>query len=58
VLAETQQLVIEGSGAVGLAALLAHKVDLANRRVAVVLSGGNIDLGLFTEILNESGDSR
>ncbi len=46
-LAETQQLIVEGSGAVGVAALLAHKVDLAHKRVVVVLSGGNIDLENF-----------
>lgn len=50
-LAETQQLIVEGSGAVGIAALLARKIDLSGRRVVAVLSGGNIDLGLFAEIL-------
>jgi threonine dehydratase len=50
-LAETQQLVVEGSGAVGLAALLAHKIEMAGKHVAVVLSGGNIDLKLLAEIL-------
>ena len=51
-LAETQQLIIEGSGAVGVAALLARKVDLSGKRVAVVLSGGNIDLALVAQIIN------
>ena len=46
-LVETQQLVVEGSGAVGVAALLSRKIDLSGKRVAVVLSGGNIDLGNF-----------
>ncbi len=50
-LAETQQLIVEGSGAVGLAALLAHKMNLEGQRVAVVISGGNIDLGLLAEII-------
>ncbi len=50
-LAETQQLIVEGSGAVGVAALLAHRMDLEGQRVAVVISGGNIDLGLFAEII-------
>ena len=57
-LAETQQLIVEGSGAVGVAALLARKVDLIGRRVAVVLSGGNIDLALFAEIINPYGTLR
>src|SRR5574341_30658 len=52
VLAETQQLIVEGSGAVGVAALLAHKINLKGKRIAVIISGGNIDLGLFGEIVN------
>jgi threonine dehydratase len=52
-LAETQQLIVEGSGAVGVAALLARKIDLSGQRVVAVLSGGNIDLALLTEILTE-----
>lgn len=51
-LLETQQLVVEGSGAVGIAALLAHKTLLEGKRVAVVLSGGNIDMTLLKAILN------
>ncbi len=51
-LVETQQLVVEGAGAVGMAALLSHKVDLRGKRVAVVLSGGNIDLGLLSGIIS------
>jgi len=52
-LVETQQLVVEGSGAVGVAALLSRKIDLSGKRVAVVLSGGNIDLALLNQILGE-----
>lgn len=50
-LAETQQLIVEGSDAVGIAALLARKVDLRGKRIAVIISGGNIDLGLLKQIL-------
>jgi threonine dehydratase len=50
-LAETDQLIVEGSGAVGIAALMSGKANLTGRRVAVVISGGNIDLGLFSEIV-------
>jgi threonine dehydratase len=52
-LAETQQLIVEGSGAVGVAALLAGKIKLNGKRVAAVLSGGNIDLELLGEILTD-----
>ncbi len=53
-LLETEQLVVEGSGAVGIAALLAHRVKLNGRRVAVVLSGGNIDLAVLEEIIHRN----
>jgi threonine dehydratase len=43
-LAETEQLIVEGSGAVGVAALLTRAIDLRGKRVAVVVSGGNIDV--------------
>jgi threonine dehydratase len=35
--------VVEGAGAVGVAALLAGKIDVRDQRVAVILSGANID---------------
>ncbi len=57
-LAATQQVIVEGSGAVGVAALLARKVNLSGKRVVAVLSGGNIDLGLLGEILTEDGRRR
>jgi len=38
------KLVVEPSGAVGAAAVLARKLPLGFRRVGVVLSGGNVDL--------------
>ena len=37
------KLVVEPGGAAGLAALLAQKLDVAGRNLAIVLSGGNID---------------
>ncbi len=39
----SEGLTVEGAGAVGVAALLAGKVDVKDERVAVVISGGNID---------------
>jgi len=50
-LLEAEQLVVEGSGAVGVAALLFDKVDLKGQKVVCVISGGNIDMGLLAEIL-------
>lgn len=44
-------LVVEGGGAVGLAALLQARVPSLGRNVAVVLSGGNIDLDRLQQLL-------
>jgi threonine dehydratase len=42
---ERMKLVIEPSGAVPLAALLASKERFAGKKVGIVFSGGNVDLG-------------
>jgi threonine dehydratase len=42
-LLEIEKTVAEGAGAVPLAALLVHPDRFANRKVGLVLSGGNID---------------
>lgn len=49
--------VVEGAGAVGVAALLAGKVPapLAGLRVGVVISGGNIDHGRLLPLLERWG---
>nr|WP_278116067.1 threonine/serine dehydratase [Mesorhizobium sp. WSM4875]WIE94617.1 threonine/serine dehydratase [Mesorhizobium sp. WSM4875] len=48
-------LVVEPSGAAGLAAVLKAAKSLQDKTVAVVVSGGNIDAGLFARIL-DGGD--
>lgn len=45
------KLVIEPSGAIGLAAMLAGKLDVRGKVVVSVLSGGNIDPDLFCKLL-------
>ena len=49
--AKEHKLVVEGGGAVGIAAVLAEKVGRGSKSVAVVVSGGNIDMASFGEIL-------
>jgi len=44
------KLVVEPGGAVGLAAVLAGRLDCAGRRTVVVLSGGNVDVELYAAI--------
>ena len=43
--------VAEGAGAAAFAALMAERDRQAGRRVAVVLSGGNVDLSVFQAVL-------
>jgi threonine dehydratase len=45
------KIVLEPSGACALAALMENKDRFAGRRVAVTLSGGNIDFARFTALL-------
>ena len=47
------KLVVEPGGAVALAAVLARKIDTQDKTTVVVLSGGNVDAGLFAEIQRE-----
>jgi threonine dehydratase len=41
---ERMKIVIEPSSAVPLAVLLENKIDCRNRRVGIIISGGNVDL--------------
>ena len=47
------KLVVEPGGAVALAALLAGKIATAGRTVVAVLSGGNVDPGVFRAVLDQ-----
>ena len=48
---QTLKLVVEPGGVVALAAALTGTVDCRDRVVTVVLSGGNVDAALYSEIL-------
>ncbi len=51
-LASRMKLIVEPGGAAAAAALLHGKVpDIAGRRIGVVLSGGNVDLARFGELV-------
>lgn len=53
-LLEKQKLVVEGAGSVGVAALLHHKISgLENKKVGVILSGGNIDVTMLSVIIEK-----
>jgi threonine dehydratase len=48
---EELKLVVEPGGAIGLAALLAGKVDIEGKVVVGVLSGGNVDTEMFAKLI-------
>jgi threonine dehydratase len=50
---ERVKLVTEPSGASALAALLTGKIDVRGKRVGVTISGGNIGLDGFCQIVNQ-----
>jgi threonine dehydratase len=49
---ERLKLVVEPSGASALAAILAGRVDVNGQRVGVTLSGGNVDVARFVELVS------
>ena len=53
-LAENLKLVVEPGGAVAATALLNKKIDIKQKIIVVMISGGNIDNKLFYKIANES----
>ena len=50
-LLEIEKTVVEGAGAVGLACLLRFRERFAGRKVGLVLSGGNIDPLMLSDII-------
>jgi threonine dehydratase len=50
-LLEVEKTVVEGAGAVGLAALLENRERFAGKRVGLVLTGGNIDSRLLASVI-------
>jgi threonine dehydratase len=52
-LLENQKLVVEGAGAVGVAAIMHNKIDIESKKVAVILSGGNIDVTMLSVIIEK-----
>ena len=51
-LAENLKIVVEPGGAVAASALLNNKLEIKNKTVIVMVSGGNIDNELFSQIVH------
>ena len=47
------KLVLEPTGAVPLALLLSGRLQVAGQRIGIILSGGNVDPVLLSDILSE-----
>jgi threonine dehydratase len=52
-LLEIEKSVAEGAAAVPLAALINKKVDLSGKKIALIVSGGNIDVNLISRIIEK-----
>jgi threonine dehydratase len=50
-LLEREKTLAEGAGAVAVAALLHHKIPVAGKTVAAIVSGGNMDVTLLSRII-------
>lgn len=50
-LLEVEKTVVEGAGAVGLAAMIGNRERFVGRKVGLILSGGNIDLLTLSSII-------
>jgi threonine dehydratase len=50
---ERMKLIVEPTGALGLAALFAGRVTLPGKRAAAILSGGNVDLEFALELFRK-----
>ena len=49
---EHYRIVVEPGAAVGIAAILSGQIDIQNRTIATVVTGGNIDTARFCDLLN------
>lgn len=52
-LLEQHKIIVEGAGATGVAAIIHKKIDVKNKRVALPLSGGNIDVTMLAQIIEK-----
>lgn len=57
-LLEREQLVVEGSGAVGLAALLSGKIKVTDKNVVLVITGRNVDSQRWCGLMNPSNSEK
>lgn len=49
--AERMKMVVEPTGCLAAATVFAQKTDLAGKRVGIIISGGNVDLGRYADLI-------
>jgi threonine dehydratase len=49
--AERMKIIVEPTGCLGAAAVMNKIIDVSNFRVGVIVSGGNVDLDLFSKLI-------
>ncbi len=52
-LLEKHKLVVEGAGAVATAAILHEKIEVEDSKVCAIISGGNIDVTMLSQIIEK-----
>jgi len=52
-LLEKHKLVVEGAGAVSTAAIMHEKIDIEDSKVCALISGGNIDVTMLSQIIEK-----
>jgi len=52
-LLEKQKLVVEGAGAVATAAIMHEKIEIDDSKVCAIVSGGNIDVTMLSQIIEK-----
>lgn len=50
-LLERNKLLVEGSGAASLAAMLYQKIPIKNKKVVSIISGGNVDVSFISRVI-------
>lgn len=50
-LMEKQKLVCEGAGSVAFAAVVFNKIEIKDKKICVLLSGGNIDVNILSRVI-------
>ena len=51
--AHAMKIIVEPTGCLAAAAILGKKIDVAGKRVGIVVSGGNVDLLRFTSLVSQ-----